>query len=370
MKVLIIPYNSPTKENPNRAVFIKDHKDMLELLGNDVDVLGVIPKTLSDVIRNRSFRFGRLSHEKWLISVFAIKGLHKVNRWLFHTVGKYLLKKYLTKHKGNWPAVIHVHNATSAELALWCSIKYGIPYVITEHSSALWNYDAEKDLQGLRHVYQKSKANIAVSENFALHLKNKFKCDFQFLPNPVDTVFFSCPNPKKYGNTIKLISVGNLTKNKNHQLAIKSISTLFQQGLNIEYKIVGSGPELILLKKLVDKLEMQNVVTFEGSKTRREVKALLCASDRFLLPSIAETFGVVLIEAMACGLPVMALKNGGSESIITSASVGLLVSGQQEFTEKLEVFCTRFYDSKNITSFANESFSFSAISKRQLDIYQ
>ncbi|PWS54343.1 glycosyltransferase [Pseudoalteromonas sp. meg-B1] len=369
MKILIIPYNYPTKENPNRAIFIKEHKRMLESAGNTVDVLGVIPKTLSDVIKSKSIRFGCISQENWLVSIFAIKGLYKINRWLSFSIGRYLLKKYLEQHFDNWPAVIHVHNVTSANLALWCHKRYGIPYVITEHSSALWNYDAEKDKNKLIPLYLKSKANIAVSGNFALHLENKFKCDFKFLPNPVDTDFFSCLCQNNKKSMISLISVGNLTENKNHQLAIMGVSKLIQKGISVEYNVVGSGPELASLRRLVDELGLNSVVTFLGSKSRREVKALLCASDRFLLPSISETFGVVLIEAMACGLPVMALKNGGSESIITSANLGVLVAEQREFMEKLEVFCSSSYNSKDISSFANENFSFSAVYRQQLDIY-
>jgi len=370
MKILIIPYNYPTRENPTRALFINDHKKMLEFAGNDVDVLGVIPKTITDVISSRSFYFGRLSDENWLISILAVKGMHKVNNWLFYKVGKYLLKKYLIKCSGGWPDIIHVHNSTSADLALWCSNEYGIPYVITEHSSAMWGYDAEKDQKDICRVYLKSKANIAVSEKFAAHLSNKFKCNFIYLPNPVDTEFFSSHYGDRVHDKIRLISVGNLTKNKNHQLAIKSVSSLIRQGLNIDYRIVGSGPELTSLKELVSKLKLQNIVTFEGSRSRVEVRDLLSNSDRFLLPSLAETFGVVLVEAMASGLPVMALKNGGSESIITNTNVGLLVSAQREFMLKLELFCIENYDSKYITSFANDTFSFSSISKKQMDIYQ
>lgn len=369
MKILIIPYNYPTRENPNRAVFVKDHRDMLESTGNRVDVLGVIPKTLSDIVRSKNLKFGRLSNERWLISVLAIKGRHRFNQWLAQIIGKYLLEKYLEKQKGDWPDIIHVHNATSAELALWCFKKYGIPYVITEHSSALWDYDAEVDPRRVKKFYEKSKANIAVSEKFATHLSNKFSCHFHYLPNPVDTEFFQC-NQQKDSKVIKLISVGNLTKNKNHQLAIRSIEKCAKTFQSIEYMIVGEGSELKPLIELVNQLKLNKFIKFVGKKNREDIRELLCSSDFFLLPSIAETFGVVLIEAMACGLPVMALRNGGSESIIVTTDVGFLVESQEEFAEKLSEFCTREYDRKKISIYASKNFSFSAISKLQLDLYQ
>lgn len=369
MKVLIIPYNYPTIENPHRAVFIRDHKQMLESAGVAVDVLGVIPKTLTDVISSRSLRFFRLSHERWVLSIIAIKGLHTFNRWLSLFVGKCLLRKYIRECSKNLPEVIHVHNGASADLALWCYEKYGIPYVVTEHSSALWNACEKSRETQLAQLYRQSKANIAVSQKFATHLSSKFGCDFKYIPNAVDTGYFHCSRQNNMKNIIRLISVGNLTKNKNHRLAILGISNLVSNGLNVEYRIIGAGPELTSLKKLVNELGLSDVVSFLGSKSRAEIKTLLSASDRFLLPSISETFGVVLVEAMSSGLPVIALENGGSESIILNTKVGILVKDELDFFEHLEIFCENQYCSRDIMLFADEHFSQDAVAKQHLDLY-
>lgn len=369
MKVLIIPYNYPTIENPNRAVFIKDHKEMLESEGVTVDVLGVIPKTLTDVINSRSLRFLKLSHEKWVLSIFAVKGLHKFNKCLSLFVGKCLLRKYFIECSKNLPDVIHVHNGESAELALWSYEKYGIPYVVTEHSSSLWSEFEKSSNKKLTFLYSHSKANIAVSRKFARHLSSRFGCDFKYIPNSVDTKFFHCSRRGNNKKILRLISVGNLTKNKNHRLAILGVSNLIANGLPVEYTIIGSGPELGSLIKLVDDLGLRKVVTFLGSKSRADIKTLLCASDRFLLPSISETFGVVLIEAMSSGLPVIAMENGGSDSIILNQKVGLLVKDELAFHEQLKMFCENHYCSRNISAFAREHFSISAVAKQYLELY-
>ena len=88
--------------------------------------------------------------------------------------------------------------------------------------------------------------------------------------------------------------------------------------------IGGEGPEKLSLKRLVKILGVEDQVSFLGKLSRVQVVEVISSSDSFVLPSHYETFGVVLIEALALGKPVIATRCGGPESIVLNSD-GFLV---------------------------------------------
>jgi glycosyltransferase involved in cell wall biosynthesis len=362
MHVLVIPYNYPTVEFPQRAIFIADQVKALRSSGNKVSVLGCIPKTINDVIKTKKFIFGQIKNQPWLISTPAIRGLLNINDFLSFNVGKWLFKNYL-KRVGT-PDIIHVHNSSTAKLALWIKESYEIPFVVTEHSSAMWQGKNVFNKQ----IFTESKANIAVSEVFAKSLSQRYSVPFTDIPNVVDTEFFVPSKKMKTNNTVKICSIGNLTKNKNHTLLIQSVDTLVKKGHEIELIIAGSGSELSSLKREIVSLSLVGKVKLLGLQTRREVLDLLQSSDYFVLPSIKETFGVVLIEALSCGLPILTLNNGGSKSIVNE-KVGMIANNQQEFRASLLNLMSKDYDRKEIRRYAIEHYSSSIIANKLLKVY-
>ncbi|MDN3408128.1 MULTISPECIES: glycosyltransferase [unclassified Pseudoalteromonas] len=369
MKILLIPYNYPTSENHQRAIFIADQVNMLREQGHDVSVLGVIPKTLNDIFNSRNLKFGRLSSENWLISLPAIRGMGFLNNIIQLFIGKWIFKRYLSRN--SIPDVVHVHNSSSAELALWVKKKYKIPFVVTEHSSLMWSgYNKLSRL-----VFKESKANIAVSKRFAQHLSKQYNEKFYYIPNVVDTSYFQ---PIKFSEEIYssnfnvddaiFVSVGNLTENKNHRLAIKAFKNLVIRFKDIKLFIAGEGPERQSLEKLISELGLCNNVFLLGKLPRNEVRELLWKSDFFVLPSKSETFGVVLIEAMAAGLPILSLQNGGSESIVNS-SVGFIAKDDREFTDNMAKLLVTPFNKEEIIEYARLNFSQSVVSHLLKKVY-
>ena len=104
----------------------------------------------------------------------------------------------------------------------------------------------------------------------------------------------------------------------------------------MKLKIGGKGPEEAKLHQLAADLNLGGSVEFLGGLKNEEVLKLMYESDAFVLASRIETFGVVFIEALAQGLPVVATRCGGPESIVTPAN-GLLIDteNQQALTEAL-----------------------------------
>lgn len=118
-----------------------------------------------------------------------------------------------------------------------------------------------------------------------------------------------------------LISVGELTKLKNHMVIIEAFKEL--KDLKISYLICGSGPKEMELKKRVEELNLTDRVHFAGYVTN--VPELLMQSDCFVLPSRREGLPVAMMEAMAVGLPVIATKIRGITDLIEHTKGGYLV---------------------------------------------
>ena len=119
-----------------------------------------------------------------------------------------------------------------------------------------------------------------------------------------------------------LISVGELSVRKNHEVIIKALGKLGNP--NIKCLIVGDGNLEQTLKALVKELKLDNQVVFAGY--RNDISDLLHASDAFVFPSLQEGLPVVLMEAMASGLPIICSNIRGNTDLIVDGKGGYLVN--------------------------------------------
>lgn len=224
------------------------------------------------------------------------------------------------------PDVIHAHNFLYAgAIAEDLSRKYGIPFVLTEHSSAFArglvpnSYNA-----ALKQIVSSATALTCVSSNFRELLQNRFHEKFEVLSNIVDTLFFMSEFLNYDSDNFVFLAVGSLDSNKNHQILLRAFAAEFK-GKLIYLKIIGDGPLRSTLEDLAEQLGIFNQVFFMGNLSRIQVSEEMRKAHCFVHPSNYETFGVVLIEAMASGLPLIATKCGGPEDIVNQGN-GLLTS--------------------------------------------
>lgn len=126
---------------------------------------------------------------------------------------------------------------------------------------------------------------------------------------------------------VKILTVARLQKEKALHLGIEAIAHVIQAnpGLEIEYNIIGGGPLETELRKLVEDLKLDGVVRFLGGKKQTEVIAALQENHIFLLPSVAEALPVVIMEALAAGLPVLATKVGSVHELVIDGRNGFVV---------------------------------------------
>ena len=130
------------------------------------------------------------------------------------------------------------------------------------------------------------------------------------------------------GEHLRLVSVARLVEKKGLEFGIRAAVALQARNphLRVEYQIVGDGPLAGALGALVRELKAEDTVRLLGARTTPEVLACLGESDVFLLPSLMEQAGYVLLEAQATGLPVVATRVGGVPEMVREGRSAVLVS--------------------------------------------
>ena len=376
--VLIIPSWYPLFKGDIAGSFFREQAIALRKYGYTVGVIYPQIRGLKKILSIMRKPYG-VTHENdegintlrgYSINFFPKFRNFNKNHWI--KIGVNLFEIYIKKY--GKPDIIHVHSMIhGAFVAKIIYKKYGVPYIITEHSSAfVRNLVPEKVLNSLTSVVHDAKHCLAVSQDFSKYLQSKFPLKtWDYIPNMVNEEFldFYSLNDNE-NNTI--ISVSHLNKNKNTALLIKSFSILLKKLPNFRLVIGGDGEEFLALQGLVRDLQIEHAVRFLGNLTRDQVKQEISKSSIFVISSKYETFGVVLIEALALGKPVIATKCGGPDSVIQS-NVGLLVENNsvKDLARGLLEVCTNLekYDSELIRKYCSDNFSERAVISKLTEIY-
>ena len=141
-------------------------------------------------------------------------------------------------------------------------------------------------------------------------------------PRGIDTEFFR-PVVSEKSEGIKLIYVGRVSKEKNLHILAEAFIKLSKKNENVSMLVVGDGP---YKNEMEEQLKQYNV-TFTGYKQGDELIELYSSSDLFVFPSTTDTFGNVVLEAQACGIPVIVTDFGGPQENILKEETGIVVEG-------------------------------------------
>lgn len=128
----------------------------------------------------------------------------------------------------------------------------------------------------------------------------------------------------EYDKKTKILSVGRLTFQKGYVYALLAIRELVKAYPDIEYHIVGQGPDLAEIKFFIEKNGLQSVIFLHGALSYSEVLTLLNSSDIFLLSSVCEGIANSVLEAMFHSMPVVSTRIGGIEEVVKDGYNGIL----------------------------------------------
>ncbi len=327
MNILIIPSWYATNSNPTNGSFFREQAMALKEAGHNVIVAFVEVRLASrdlfsekvDIKDDNGIKTYRIIQGK-------IPKTGNIGTAIAFRRGLIKIIKNLYNRENI--DIVHLHSCIWGGIgAVSASRKLNIPLVITEHSSYYSRYRV-KMIEKLILRYSFKSANKVISVSNSLReIISKYKSNIEVIPNMVDCdKVLSIINKKNNlgeEGQFTFLSLCYLKKNKGVDILIRAFSTYFR-GKEVKLIIAGDGPERENLENLSKELGILEQVEFKGALNRDEVYKVMSNCNIFVLPSKFETFGVVLIEALANGKPVISTRNGGANDIVTDEN-GILV---------------------------------------------
>ncbi len=339
MKVLVISHMYPSTFNEVAGIFVHEQVKEIVKQGHDVRVISPVPWSPAPFrwFKEKWKRYARIPYEATVegIKVIYPRYIALPGGILFEYSGALVfigLKDIVRKLYEDFPFdIIHAHVALpDGYAAVKLKQIYRKPVVVTIHGQDLY-----ETINRNNKCYEKVNIVFSLVDKIIL-VSNKLKNLMinKEINNPKTIVIGNgIPNKmitgtrlSKNNNEIKrILSVSYLIERKGIQYNLQAIARLRPIFPNIQYVIVGDGDQRDILKNMVSVLGLKEHVIFTGLLPHQEVLNQMQQTDIFCLPSWNEAFGVVYIEAMGQGIPVIACRGEGIEDVIEHGVNGILV---------------------------------------------
>ena len=319
MYILLISRGVPSEKDPLWGCFEFDQARALKSIGHKVVVLSV-----DERVRFYKRKIG-LTHKvvdgidcynyclfpKKISELFGFNVSSKVsfNHYDF------VLRKIVKEH--GIPDIIYSHYLTTSYVATLLKKKWNIPLVAIEHWSEI---NKDKLNSWVNKVGQLTYNNVDRLISVSLSLQDRivqhFGVNSLVIHNMVGADFFNQTNKFNFDGKIRFVTTGRLVYGKGFDLLPKAFAKLNLPKEKWEMIIIGGGEEYVDLQKQINEVNLQGNIHLLGQKTKTQVVDILKNSNVFILPSRAENFSVAVLEALACGLPVISSICGGIRECI------------------------------------------------------
>lgn len=391
MLILFLNKWYPNLDNPNSAIFIRKHAKAVSLFANVISFHIAPSKKIKKL-----FKIDNFLDENIDTIIIYYKKTHPIFDVFFYLIsiliGIFILSKNYKKID-----LIQVNITASFMLfiALYFKFFKKIKFIILEHSTfyprIVNKIDKLDIIKKILLLFIKwfslfSEGIICVSESLKNAMqKIGFKNKFYIIPNVVfeenENIKINNYNSIKFKYEIKIISVSNLIdKTKNISNLLNGFK-IFLNTYKEEFKnnkiildIYGDGKDKEKLIKLANELDLLNKnVFFKGAIDNKKLKELMPSYDFFVMFSKVETFSVSTLEAMLCGLPVIATKSGGLEEYL-KPQYGILIDNNNidQLVNAFYFMCKNYqnFDRKRISDFVKENYSYKNISSQFKKLYE
>jgi glycosyltransferase involved in cell wall biosynthesis len=185
----------------------------------------------------------------------------------------------------------------------------------------------------LAYVMKNSDIVVSPAKRLLSYVKHICKKEVKVIPHGVDVAHFNVRTnedeaKEKLGlkkDEVLVLSVQRLVPRKGIEHLLSAMSMVVKENPKVKLAIIGDGPKKAYLKGLAKKLKIDNNVNFMGFVDSHSLQKYYSLCDIFVLHSLYEQFGIVLVEAMACGKPVVSTKVGAIPEIVDNGKTGFLV---------------------------------------------
>jgi glycosyltransferase involved in cell wall biosynthesis len=313
MKIVFLVAGFPPKWLSGAEIATYHIAKHLAKLGHEVHVVTSLDKGLSKETTERGFYIHR------------VRAIRKPNLFTL----SFLIPAFREVKRIN-PDVIHAQSVFLGLCAFLAKKGFGKPYVVCSHGELYFSW-AFKALIS-KQVFANANAVIALTDDMKRTISEVYTGDVYVVPNGIELEDFGNLSKDKSRRELNigegdrvLIFVGRFRPEKDMTSLIKAMRIMVERNQKVKLVVVGGGPQERRLKKLAAELNLVQQVNFVGQVPHEKVSGYMAAADVLVLPSLSEGFPVVLPEAMACGLPIVATKVGGIPEIVTDGENGLLV---------------------------------------------
>lgn len=313
MKIAIVTHMFPPDNVGGIEIASQDIANLLAQKGNDVYVVtsgkrNLMEKPNQNVIVYRCSNSGLNLFDS---SVFWLKAFFA-----------------LTKIK---PDIVHCQAIPMGVPAFLFKQLYRKPYIVWCHGFDVYNPWKFKKIIS-RAVLNSADAVIALTNHMREMLQKSCNKDIAIIPNSLNVKKFESAsknlNQEELGIEKEdriILFVGTLNPVKGLQYLVEAFKTISRKIPKAKLLLVGDGPERRNLENMVKKNGLEDKVSLIGRVENDEVPKYMTIADVFVLPSLSESFGIVNLEAMACGLPIVATRVDGIPEVVNDPENGFLV---------------------------------------------
>jgi len=256
--------------------------------------------------------------------------VHRISRSKIRIIGVFsFYVKIFLKIRTIKPDIVQVQSIDIG-ISAWLIKKIlTIPYVVWGRGSDVYQLNRFGRIRS-KLILKNADAILALTENMRITLKNICNTEIYIVPNGIDLEEYNGGTlfPDRKTGTKNILFVGTLRLVKGVQYLITSMKKIHEEMPDARLILVGDGEERERLAALSLQLGIQKHVQFIGIVPQEKVKTFMQQADVFVLPSLSEGFPNVIIEAMACGLPIIASRVGGIPDILTNDTNGYLVEAK------------------------------------------
>jgi glycosyltransferase involved in cell wall biosynthesis len=395
LRVLVISSMYPRPEQSTSGIFVHEQVKALIRTGHDARVVTGLParvsvrhpgSSLAQVQRALTLPWpGWTEHDGVPIARLPYPVGLPIAPWIRPWLYARALERWLDALARDFPFdIVHGHTGfLDGRAALLAANRRQVPMVLTEHTGPL-EIVTRSPFRRIHVQAAVDGADLLIAVSSALRktmldqLRIKDPGRLQVLPNCVDTTFFDparidMPSRRDtLSGQARALWIGHLVPVKRVDRLLDALARARALVPGLSLKLVGSGTLEATLRSQADTLGLAGTVNFEPSTDRAGVRQALAQADFLVISSQTETFGVVAIEALSMGLPVLATACGGPEDIIDDPTLGMIVENSTEgLADGLTKMCARRQtrDAERIRQTAIDRYDDRVIAARLASIY-
>ena len=370
MTVLLLTHSYPDSRIKWRGLFIQDQALAMSEKHEIIVVYFRVGNTCFAPFSKYSF----VKRQSGKITEYELttgKSFPVINQLkYFNDTYRFIRKEILSQKKID---IIHSHLSYPAGfLGTIIQNREKIPCVLTEHTWIKKYFRSTIHKFCVLYALKHCGCIVAVSRALGDDINRYCKRRIHVMPNVIDMNKFSLPDPVRKDNKLNIGILGSMDNyRKGVDILIKAVSLLKDMDMTVH--IGGYGKYLSTFRDMAKEFDVDGKCLFYGEIKPENIQDFYSKLDFYILPSRDETFGVVVVEAMACGLPVIATRCGGPEEIITKET-GVLIKKENppELAQAIRYLAGNLasYNRDDIRNYVLEKYSRERFTESLSKVYQ